>query len=343
MALTSKLEAIGDAIREQTGTTAKLSLDNMATTISEIEKPNDGVLTIKQGDVTKGTFTANAKDNVEIALDEVNDATLTIKQEGETLSTFSANAKTNIEVDIKHATGAGNNHIPAGGATGDYLAYASNGTATWSATSDIVKDYAKLESPTFTGTPTAPTAEAKTSTTQLATTEFVTSADTALLVDTPLTGTPTAPTATAGTNTTQLATTAYVMEALKPVTVYDGTGEEYLTAKSSRINISNVAITKTGYYYLTDVTFTFNPTAKASYDANEWFNIITIQEKYRDLIHSYISFGIIHDTVTNGLMGALVSMASSGAGYTVSFPVAKTVDSTTIWHAQFSFIGKASS
>lgn len=105
---------------------------------------------------------------------------------------------------------------------------------------------APLASPSFTGTPTAPTAVAGTNTTQLATTAFVAAAVAALLNSAPgaldtldelaaalgddanfattvtnllalkaplaspsLTGTPTAPTAAPGTNTTQLATTAF--------------------------------------------------------------------------------------------------------------------------------------
>lgn len=71
-----------------------------------------------------------------------------------------------------------------------------------------------LASPTFTGTPAAPTAAPATSTTQIATTEFVTSAIAALafapLADPTFTGTPDAPTAAEGTATTQLATTEFV-------------------------------------------------------------------------------------------------------------------------------------
>ena len=101
---------------------------------------------------------------------------------------------------------------------------------------------AALASPTFTGTPAAPTAAADTNTTQLATTAFVVgqasstapvmdgtaavgtslkyaradhvhASDTskANLASPTFTGTPTAPTATAGTNTTQIATTAFVL------------------------------------------------------------------------------------------------------------------------------------
>lgn len=110
---------------------------------------------------------------------------------------------------------------------------------------------ADLDSPTFAGTPAAPTAQPGTNTTQLATTAFVMAALAALVNSAPdtldtlqelaaalgndadfattitnqladkantaspaLTGTPTAPTAELGTNTTQLATTAFVMAAI---------------------------------------------------------------------------------------------------------------------------------
>jgi hypothetical protein len=67
---------------------------------------------------------------------------------------------------------------------------------------------ADLASPTFTGIPTAPTASAGTSSTQIATTAFVTN-NFAELDSPAFTGTPTAPTASAGTNTTQIATTEF--------------------------------------------------------------------------------------------------------------------------------------
>jgi hypothetical protein len=75
---------------------------------------------------------------------------------------------------------------------------------------DLLK--APKASPTFTGVPAAPTAAALTSTTQLATTAFATTADNlkANLASPTLTGVPAAPTAAPGTNTTQLATTAFV-------------------------------------------------------------------------------------------------------------------------------------
>lgn len=71
--------------------------------------------------------------------------------------------------------------------------------------------FAKLASPAFTGTPTAPTAAVDTNTTQIATTAFVIGQSYAKLASPALTGTPTAPTAAVNTNTTQIATTAFVL------------------------------------------------------------------------------------------------------------------------------------
>lgn len=81
---------------------------------------------------------------------------------------------------------------------------------------------ADLISPTFTGTPAAPTASAGTNNTQLATTAYADAAIVAertatatltnkTLTSPTLTGTPVAPTAAVNTNTTQVATTAYVV------------------------------------------------------------------------------------------------------------------------------------
>jgi hypothetical protein len=87
--------------------------------------------------------------------------------------------------------------------------------------------YAPLASPTFTGTPSLPTGttgvtqSAGDSTTKVATTAFVTTADNlkANLASPAFTGTPTAPTASSGTNTTQIATTAFVTSAVSGTSV----------------------------------------------------------------------------------------------------------------------------
>jgi hypothetical protein len=96
---------------------------------------------------------------------------------------------------------------------------------------------ATLASPTFTGTPAAPTATAGTNTTQIATTAFVATSYAPLASPT-FTGTPAAPTATAGTSTTQVATTAFVGTAVSGVS--------------------------SGYAALTGATFTGNVTVQTS-------------------------------------------------------------------------------
>jgi hypothetical protein len=86
---------------------------------------------------------------------------------------------------------------------------------------------ANLASPTFTGTPTlatgtiATTQTAGDSTTAVATTAFVTTANNlkANIASPTFTGTPSAPTATAETNTTQLATTAFVTAGIAALVV----------------------------------------------------------------------------------------------------------------------------
>ena len=122
--------------------------------------------------------------------------------------------------------------VPAGGTTGQVLAKSSSASydTAWATpvTSGDMALKADLASPTFTGTPTLPigtiatTQTALDSSTKVATTAFVTSADAlkADLVSPTFTGTPTLPTGTiattqtAGNNTTAVATTAFVSTAV---------------------------------------------------------------------------------------------------------------------------------
>ncbi|HBB0555842.1 phage tail protein [Escherichia coli] len=129
--------------------------------------------------------------------------------------------------------------------------YADDQMAKHLAAPDPHSQYAPKESPTFTGTPKAPTPAAGNNTTQIATTEFVQAALRALINGAPatldtlkeiaaainndpkfsttinnalalkaplsspaLTGTPTAPTAAQSVNNTQIATTAFVKSAI---------------------------------------------------------------------------------------------------------------------------------
>ena len=88
-------------------------------------------------------------------------------------------------------------------ATNTLSAYGSNNTWIPFATKQDLDT--QKNSPAFTGIPTAPTANAGTNTTQIATTAFVTNSP-------QFVGIPIAPTAAAGTSTTQLATTAFVTQ-----------------------------------------------------------------------------------------------------------------------------------
>ena len=116
---------------------------------------------------------------------------------------------------------------------------------------------AALASPTFTGTPAAPTAAVDTNTTQIATTAYVVgqgylksataSSTYAPLASPALTGTPTAPTATAGTNTTQIATTAFVRadNNVKAWVNFNGTGTVAIRAS---MNVSSITDNGAGDY-----------------------------------------------------------------------------------------------
>ena len=95
-----------------------------------------------------------------------------------------------------------------------------------SALESILSSYAKLNSPAFSGTPTVPTADAGTNTTQIASTAFVTAAlsgidlskyalksdlNTKANINSPaLTGSPTSTTPASSDNSTRIATTAFV-------------------------------------------------------------------------------------------------------------------------------------
>jgi len=80
---------------------------------------------------------------------------------------------------------------------------------------------APLASPTFTGTPAAPTPATGSNGTQLATTAFVKVQGYAPLASPTFTGVPTAPTAAPGTNSTQLATTAFIQTLMAGLPIGD--------------------------------------------------------------------------------------------------------------------------
>jgi hypothetical protein len=84
---------------------------------------------------------------------------------------------------ISNSTGAvtmqdGITNSPISGSTGSFTTLAASSTVSGVGFTTLLSPYALLASPTFTGTPAAPTAAPGTNTTQLATTAFVTSSPT---------------------------------------------------------------------------------------------------------------------------------------------------------------------
>ena len=130
----------------------------------------DGKLTITQGGVTKGTFTANQKTDVTIALDAGGASEVT-KAEFDAEVTRATNAETTnataISTEETRAKAAEKTNADA------ITVEVARAQAKEAEIEGKIDDFAPLASPAFTGTPTAPTATAGTSTTQIATCAFV--------------------------------------------------------------------------------------------------------------------------------------------------------------------------
>lgn len=89
----------------------------------------------------------------------------------------------------------------------------------------VLEDYAKLASPTFTGIPKAPTASTSTNTTQIATTAYVKAQKYATLASPTLTGTPKTSTPVSTDDSTRIPTTAWVKDRIAEVESGGGSGE----------------------------------------------------------------------------------------------------------------------
>lgn len=159
-----------------------------------------------------------------------------------------------------------------------------SGTVTLALSDVMTVGGAPIASPAFTGVPTGTTATPGTSTTQLATTAFVTNAVSAatsgvssfntrtgpvtlqaadvagvggaLLLSPNFTGTPTAPTATAGTSTTQLATTAFVANAVAATA-----GVSSFNGRTGPVTLTIGDVTSAGGAPTASPTFTGTPAA----------------------------------------------------------------------------------
>jgi hypothetical protein len=203
---------------------------------------------------------------------------------------------------------------------------------------------ADIASPTFTGTPAAPTASAGTNTTQLATTAFVIAERTATatltnktltspsLSSPTLTGTPVAPTASVDTNTTQVATTAFVVAQIADdAPTKTGTG----ASGSWGIDITGNAATATKLSTASG--------SAPSYSARAWVNFDGTKD----------TTGAASTANTNRLIrasGNVSSVLRTAAGqYTVNFTTAfpdanyaASVSVSTSNHGSGAFVRSAS-
>jgi len=184
-----------------------------------------------------------------------------------------------------------------------------------------VNTKADLLSPTFTGTPVAPTASTGTSTTQLATTAFVAAAiaveDAVVALKAPIasptfTGVPAAPTAAVDTNTTQLATTAFVVAQAATVaplangTAAIGTSTKY--ARQDHVHPPAV-LTATAVATTSGTSVTFN-------SIPAWVKRITLMLSGFSTNGSSIPFfklGTTSGVEVTGYSGQTGAFATSGA------------------------------
>ena len=186
---------------------------------------------------------------------------------------------------------------------------------------------AMLNSPAFTGSPTAPTAAPGSTTTQLATCAFVTAAIAtvsgvssfnsrtgavtlttadvtgvggALLASPVFTGSPQAPTATAGTSTAQLATTAFVMNAVASATA----GVASFNTRTGAVTLIANDISGAGGALLASPAFTGNPSAPTAVAGTATTQIATT---------AFVMAAISAPSNTPPLMDGAASAGSSAA------------------------------
>jgi hypothetical protein len=132
--------------------------------------------------------------------------------------------------------GFGNVVGPSASASGDIATFAGASGTTLQDTGTQLSALAPLASPSFTGTPVAPTASTATNTAQIATTAYVQNQAYATLASPALRGIPTAPTPAQGTNSTQIATTSFVKSQQFPISIGWIAGQNPNNAIASVIN-----------------------------------------------------------------------------------------------------------
>lgn len=197
---------------------------------------------------------------------------------------------------------------------------------------------ADLASPTFTGTPSAPTAAPGTNTTQLATTAYVvTGLNTKAPVASPtFTGTPAAPTAAPGTNTTQLATTAFVATSFAPLASPALTGTPTAPTAAGGTNTTQIATTAfvtSGLASKADLAspaLTGTPTAPTAADGTNTTQIATTAHVYSGLSGKEPVRAWQRKTTTyTAVHRDMIQADTSGGAWTLTLP-ASPAHGTTV-------------
>lgn len=202
-----------------------------------------------------------------------------------------------------------------------------------------------LASPNFTGTPTAPTAGSDTSTTQIATTQFVVnqgylksslaSSTYAPIDSANLTGTPTSTTAPLGDSSTRIATTAFVSNELDNfVTLPSQTGANGFFLTSDGTNASWTQIQQTDVAGLVDefsslqsvyAPVVFNVQTRSTTPS---LQLIDLNRLFVFTNTSNISVQIPADSSVNFTIGSSIAFARTNAGVSFSGASGVTVLAT---------------
>ena len=189
-----------------------------------------------------------------------------------------------------------------------------NGTALASTHLSDSAQLARLASPAFTGTPTAPTQAVGDNSTAIATTAWVKSQGYTGVTNVNLTGTPTAATAPVDTNTTQLATTAFVIgQGATTLPTMAGTASAGTSTRFSRGD--HVHPTDTSRAPLASPALTGVPTAPYPAIGDDSTQIATTQW-VRDIVPAGVILAYAGATAPNGWLlcdGTLISRTTYAA------------------------------